>query len=452
MSRFASFIGLWLGLLALLVGAAGPRPAVAQTGVTITIDNPRPGALVGSPLVVVGRVEPFPPQGRLVYRIMGVSGVMLGLGDVEVFGERGRPGSINATLPFTPLAVGGPIRLELSTLTAGGQTARQVWMDLRVAQSAHEQSIYIETPTPGSQVSSPVTITGRATRFPAQGQLEYTILGEGDINLGSGWVAVTETETSPAQFSASLDFSPPPRGRIIRVIVLERDPETRTTRAFSAVDVTLDRPLPPQVILIDSPAAGSLVFDRVVVAGRTARMPSRGFLIARVLDAGNAELATGVAPVIPTTDGSGTFRATLFFTPPVLGGPIRLELLDQTGSGEIVAEASLALLTPTPGLDETEIIIDTPPPNTVVGSPVVITGRTTRYPRQGVLFYRFFDEAGRQLDAGAFGVSPTPVGAAFNVSLTFNLPPTGRSVFVSLYEQDTVGNVLARTGRNLLLR
>src|SRR4051812_35803266 len=37
------------------------------------------------------------------------------------------------------------------------------------------------------------------------------------------------------------------------------------------------------------------------------------------------------------------------------------------------------------------IVIESPPPNAVVGSPVVLTGRTSRYPSGGKLNYQFFD-------------------------------------------------------------
>jgi hypothetical protein len=72
-----------------------------------------------------------------------------------------------------------------------------------------------------------------------------------------------------------------------------------------------------------------------------------------------------------------------------------------------------------------------------VGSPVVVTGRTTRYPFKGNLSYRVRDELGRQIGVGSFPVSGA-VGqpSTFVASLTFQLPPNGGPIRVEIFDVD----------------
>lgn len=125
----------------------------------------------------------------------------------------------------------------------------------------------------------------------------------------------------------------------------------------------------------------------------------------------------------------------------MLGGDIQLQIIDQDAvSGAIAGSATLLLkVVPQPQ----QILFNSPPQNTFVGSPVVITGRTVRYPQQGSLGYRISDNAGNQLGAGAFPVTGAPgQGSTFNAQLLFNLPPQGGPVQITVTDQNVNTGVI----------
>jgi hypothetical protein len=88
------------------------------------------------------------------------------------------------------------------------------------------------------------------------------------------------------------------------------------------------------------------------------------------------------------------------------------------------------------------IVFDTPPQGTQVGSPVVITGHTTRHPANGKLSYRVRDAAGNEIGAGQFDVVPDSAGSTssrFNVSLMFTEPRGGGNITVDVYVPSAAG-------------
>ena len=428
-------------------------PAAVQT---ITIDTPAPNTLVGSPVVITGSTTVYPNTGRLAYRVMSQTGEELGTGPVTVVTAPGQPGRFNATVSFNLPTTTGGIRLELFDLAPNGDALGYAGVNLRVAEYSNEQSIVIETPRPNTPSTGTVTVSGRTTRYPNQGQLGYGLIGEGEADLGGGTIPVQGSPGGPGRFNTPVTFTPPAQGGPVRIVVFERDPETGAYVGYSAVDVNTPRPIPAMTIQIDTPRVGTVVGTPVVVTGRTSRLPSRGFLSARVTDQAGAELGVGVVVVSETTTGAGVFRVPLTFNLPPGGTPVRIDIMDRDAAGNIIARDDVDVLVtppPTVGPPPTPIgpIIrfDTPAPGTVVGSPVTITGGTTRYPTNGVLHYRFYNAAGGQLGGGTFGVTRTAEGSQFNVSLTFDLPAGGGGVRLELYDLDPVGNVLALAALNL---
>ena len=111
--------------------------------------------------------------------------------------------------------------------------------------------------------------------------------------------------------------------------------------------------------------------------------------------------------------------------------PIQSTVLQETPMPPIPS------LTPTATPIAQMITIETPAPGTLVGSPVVITGRTTTYPAQGQLHYRIVDEHDVALGSGAFTVTGTSHHTAtFDVSLTFITPATPSRITVELFDHD----------------
>jgi hypothetical protein len=88
-------------------------PTVTPAAQMIMIETPAPGTLVGSPVVITGRITEYPAQGQLHYRIVDDHDDVLGSGDFTVTGTAHHTGTFNASLIFTMPAVPSRITLEL---------------------------------------------------------------------------------------------------------------------------------------------------------------------------------------------------------------------------------------------------------------------------------------------------------------------------------------------------
>jgi hypothetical protein len=227
---------------------------------------------------------------------------------------------------------------------------------------APSQLIVIETPPPQTIVGSPLVITGRTARYPFQGQLSYRILNEGNQQIGDGSFPISGSPGGPASFTASIVFGEPPGGGRIRIELIDRQAGTNLVAASVAIDLTV---APPQAIIFDTPAAGTLVGSPVVITGRTARHPFQGNLTYRFLSAAGDVLGTGLIVVNGSPGQPGSFNASLLFNLPPNGGDIRFELADQDANTGIVAASAI-------------LALRVAPPATAVPSPIIITPTPTR--------------------------------------------------------------------------
>jgi hypothetical protein len=209
-------------------------------------------------------------------------------------------------------------------------------------------------------------------------------------------------------------------------------------------------PLPSsQSVTIDTPPPGTTVGSPVVITGRTALPPRTGRLFYVVRSLTRETLGQGEFPVASSQAANVPFVASISFAEPAQGGPITVEIYDRDAVGNVVANAIVQLRvnprtppTPTPGsggsIGRQQISIDTPPPGTVVGSPLVVTGRVTLPPIGGELDFRVLDGAGNLLGQGAFSV-PIPADAPqipFVASITFSEPPQGGPIRVVIADID----------------
>src|SRR5687768_4794718 len=107
-------------LFVCLVAAPGGI-AQAQAPRTITLQVPRPGAVVAAPVEVRGRVTVGPFENNLRGRVYDRTGRVVGEGPVavtpDVFGSLGGPGSFAARIPVAA-GVTGPVRVEVADLSA----------------------------------------------------------------------------------------------------------------------------------------------------------------------------------------------------------------------------------------------------------------------------------------------------------------------------------------------
>ncbi len=448
----------------------GLNVASPQPQQTILITSPPPGTQVGSPVVLTGGTSQFPTDGNLNYRVIDRNGTELGTGRFPVQGIPGQPSTFNASLTFNEPSGGGHITVTIFEQDpATGNITAQVGIGLNVVPpqptpipeptAQPEQTITITSPAPGTQVGSPVVVTGRTNLFPAGGTLNYRFLDAVGNGIGSGSFPVEGGSNQSTNFTASLNFTEPASGGPITGVIYEQNQATGTIIAQASIALNVAAPPPqPQEITIESPAPGTQVGSPVVVTGRTTRFPFEGNLNYRVVDAINTELGSGNIQVQGSPGQPTSFNASLNFTEPAGGGPITITVYEQDQSnGGIIAQASVALNVAAPPLPPTpvsqEITIETPAPDTTVGSPMVVTGRTTRFPFEGNLSYRILDAARNELGKGGFIVDGD-IGqpATFRAELTFDLPPNGGRIFVTIYEQDQAsGDMLAEDSIALIV-
>lgn len=466
---------LWYLFLRNPPGGPTPQPPVAGGPQTITIEAPRPGDTISSPANVRGRTAFVPFEANLVYQVLDAGGTILGEGPITVQGELGQPGIFDASIEFDVPAPGPGQIVIIDDNEAGGAPFATATVEVNLTDSqtpvgtaevlptatldpatpeSARQTITIESPAPGTQVGSPVVITGRTTQFPFDGDLGYRIIGADNRQLGIGTLPVVGNPGEPTAFNASITFQLPASGGPITVEVFDQNAATGAVVASSSLPLTVAPP-PTEVaqqITIDSPPPGTVVGSPVVVTGRTTQFPFQGTLGYRISDAGGQLLGSGVFPVSGTPGQPASFSPSLTFQLPAGGGNIQVEIFDQNAlNGQVVASASVMLVVLPPPPTAQQIIIETPPPGTTVGSPVVITGRTTQFPFEGNLNYRISSATGQQLGSGNFQVTGEAGGPArFNESFTFTEPADGGLVNVEIFEPDAAtGGVRASTSINL---
>lgn len=432
----------------------------------IVIDTPPPRTVVGSPVVITGRTAKPPAGNSLSYAFRDAAGGLLGSGAFPVSATAEGTGVFNASLTFNLPPSAGDITLEVSEPGASG--APPVARASLVLVIAPPQAILIDTPPPGATVGSPVVITGRTARLPFQGALGYRILNATGNQIGQGSFPVASAPDGPGSFNASLTFAVPPAGGRITVEIVDQNATTGQIAASARIDLNVAPQ--QQAIIIESPPPNQQVGSPMTVVGRTVRLPQGSQLTYRVRDAQGQQIGAGQFGVAGTQEGGGRFTAQVFFNLPPGGGPITLELLElDPGNGQVRASATLPLVvagppptatppptvTPTPLSTRQAITIETPPTDTVVGSPVVVTGRAALPPQFGELYYVIRTPARENLGQGSFPVRPAPGQTAnvpYVVSLSFAEPPQGGAIIVEIYDRDGAGQIIASANVRLQVR
>ncbi|MGQ9927918.1 MAG: Gmad2 immunoglobulin-like domain-containing protein [Chloroflexaceae bacterium] len=434
-----------------------PSPPAQQE---IVIDTPPPRTVVGSPVVITGRTAKLPAGNTLSYAFRDAAGGLLGSGAFPVSATAEGTGIFNASLTFNLPPGAGDIILEVFEPGASG--APPVARASLALVIAPPQAILIDTPPPGTTVGSPVVITGRTARYPFQGALGYRILDATGNQIGQGVFPVAGGLDRPGSFNASLTFALPPAGGRITVEIVDEDATSGQIAASARIELNVAPQ--QQAIIIESPPANQQVGSPMTVVGRTVRLPQGSQLTYRVRDARGQPIGTGQFGVAGTQEGGGRFTIQVFFNLPQEGGPITLELLElDPGNGQVRTSVTLPLMvagppptaTPTPLPARQAITIETPPTDTVVGSPVVITGRVALPPQFGELYYVIRTPARENLGQGSFPVRPVP-GQAANVpyvaSLNFAEPPRGGAIIVEIYDRDGAGQIIASATVRLQVR
>jgi len=427
---------------------AAPLPT-PNTQQAITIDSPPAGTLVGSPMTITGRTSMWPFQGTLAFRVVDPANRQLGVGSFPVAGSPGQPAQFTASITFTLPPNGGAVRVEVYDQNAENNVVTaSTALDVQVAVP---QAITIETPAPGTNVGSPVVLTGRLNRYPFQGNLAYRVVGANGAQLGQGLVPVTGALNQPATFVANIVFNLPANGGAIRVELSDQDSVSGTVAARASIDLNVAPPAPPQQqITIDSPPRGTTVGSPMTITGRARLMPQGGVLGFMVRDRAGAMIGGGTVPAFRQPDGSATFNAPIGFTLPQAGGDVTVTIGEPSPGSALIGAAELVVFVnpqgppPTSIPTQQQIFIETPPPGTLVGSPVTITGRTARPVNNGRLYYTITTPSNQVLGDGEFATPPRD-GNAFVQELSFTLPAGGGPISIRLFERDSGGAPTAET-------
>ncbi len=242
-------------------------------------------------------------------------------------------------------------------------------------------------------------------------------------------------------------------------------------------------PTPPasalaaRTITITSPQGNTVVNPPIPVTGAVSVVPVSGSLTYRLFGPDGSLLNQGTFPTQGNAGGPGFFAGSLPYTL-AQQGIGRIELLDlNPADGAVLAITSLQVvlspgqalaatpqapvtapaLTPTalpppPPADQQQIILDSPPSGTTVGSPVTITGRTTKPSASNTLTYFIRDATNAVLGTGTFPVPITAAGTgSFNAALTFNLPPNGGNIALEVSEPGAGGAPPVASARLVML-
>lgn len=407
--------------------AAGPQ--------TISIDTPAPGTLVGSPMQITGRTQRMPAGGQLSYQVISAAGQVIGSSNLPVAAAAGGGGVFDAPISFTLPQNGGNVTIRLFENNPDGSQAAIESRDMFVQSQV--QTITIDTPPPGTQVGSPVVLTGQLARTPGQNRLLYRIRNSAQQEIGSGAFDVFGEQGRPTSYAGSLYFNLPFDGDTITAQIYE-DPASGSNATSSPISLYV-APVPQQ-ITIDTPPPGTLVGSPLTLTGQTVRFPESGSLTYRVTNSSGGQIGGATFPVGGTGGSGAQFNTQVAFSVPRDGGPIRVTLTDQnTPNGPVESSIELDVLA-----QYQAIAIDTPPPGTVVGSPLTLTGRTNWFPSTGQLQYRVLNAGNATIGSGPIAMAGAPGRrGSFNAQLVFNEPPNGGAIRVELTDQASGGGVVA---------
>ncbi len=233
------------------------------------------------------------------------------------------------------------------------------------------QSIMIDTPSRLTLVGSPIVITGRTGRLPQGGQLNYRFVDRNGQELGVGDLARERCRRSARQLQRLAELQPAAGWRHHPRRDLRARQRSRRGRRRQRARPGGGRAVPEH-------------HDRHAAARHAGGQPDGADGAGRRGGPTLAASATGSSTAPTSSSARATSRSAArrarraASTPsctlilPINGDTIRAEIFDES----IATNAISLYVAPLPQ----QIAIDTPPPGTLVGSPMVFTGRTTRPP------------------------------------------------------------------------
>lgn len=187
----------------------------------ITIESPAQGSLSDGQVTVEGQTARLPVGARLAYSVLASDGRRLEKGTAPVAGADGRPAFFSVAIRFTPPPEGDTVTVVIADEDPNGPCVVAT-ASLALMVAPQPQRIVVEKPRDGAPVTSPIAISGRTTRFPARGALDYAVFDSRDVLMGSGSIPVAGSPQDGGSFSAPMSFARPVGGGPLRIVLYER--------------------------------------------------------------------------------------------------------------------------------------------------------------------------------------------------------------------------------------
>ncbi|MFN8473809.1 MAG: Gmad2 immunoglobulin-like domain-containing protein [Anaerolineae bacterium] len=331
----------WLApLVALFLVCTAAMPGLVSAQGSIQINRPEAGSVATSPLRVSGYTARS--TDSMNFTVVGVVSGQLGSGSFPVKSPFDPPYDFTGTVTFNTPQSGETLIVTLTGNDGSSASVNVVAPGTPPAPVA--QSIVITSPANGTQVGSPVTLTGFTTSFPPSGLLNYSITSAAGAPLGQGVLPV-QPSGAGSTWVGSLQFQVPAQGGVVTATVFQTNPATGQTAASSAVSLTTEAAGSEQRIVVTSPAPGTTVGSPMTVTGYTTQYPQNGLLAFVVRQTNGNIIGAGTFPVSPLGGGS-TFIGSVTFAVPSSGQALTVTLADYNfDARQVIARTDLPVTT-----------------------------------------------------------------------------------------------------------
>lgn len=319
------------------------------------------------------------------------------------------------------------------------------------------QQVTITSPLPGTFVGSPMTVTGGTTRYPFERNLNYRVTDSSGKEIGKGFITVEGEMGQPTTFTASVTFQEPATAQEITLSIFEIDAASGAEQGTATVKLRVTGATTLSASAWKLATMGENTSPKPVLAGTeiTLVADSDGALAGSAgcniyrgsFSFDGAKLS--VSPLATTRklcedavmQQEQTYLAALQAADGARIQDGRLLVSYNKGAGALTydrvdapAQAKPAPVQPVP---TQTITFTSPAPGTWVGTPFIITGRTSKFPFEGSLVYRVTDAAGAEIGAGHFQVDTLCCDpATFKAAIYFTPPPAGGDITLEVYEID----------------
>ena len=225
-------------LLGLLGNEGGRIPAQPQPSPTptpnqqIIVEGPQPDAFVRNPFRLRGRMDRYPTDGLLFYRLTNDDDEELAENEFDVR-RSGNGATFDVVVSFPEPKDYERLVLEVTERNDNGERLSRTIVPLQFdPQEFGKQELTIDEPDANDEVSSPMRVRGRALRYPIGGVLHYRLRNDDGDRIAEGNFQV-KREGAGATFDTQISFNEPKDSEIFELSIEERDAQgvrvSRTT-------------------------------------------------------------------------------------------------------------------------------------------------------------------------------------------------------------------------------